>query len=737
MATAITTLADLQNMQDDLSEDYTLSNNIDASGTVGWNILVDQGAWAATTEYVVNDFVTNAGNDYYCKTAHTSGASFSSAYWVETSLSPGDWLGFDPIGLSWDTDPFDGSFDGGEYTISGLYINRPDISYVGLFAATYPTGGATDGLIKNIKLTSVDITGDYLVGGLVGDAYSEIKNCSTTGTVAGKAGGGGVGGLAGYAYTNVYKCWSSCTVTSTTTDYYIGGLLGKAGFSSGETIELCYATGNVTASNADWVGGLVGDGGGGTISNCYAMGVVTGNQYVGGFIARNTGTLDDCYSAGGVVGNSDVGGFCANNTGTITACFWDTQTSGQVSSDGGTGKTTAQMKTESTFTDAGWDFTTIWIIDADINNGYPSFGTFPSVQTLPATRIEATTARINGKVVDDAGDDCEARFRYAEVFQRDDFEWGSDTDPLSDDGGGIDWTISVAGTSVVEIEDAGGVPYAGTRCARLYRDGTNSPRAYFLQTALTSSQVLEFRVRKSETAKLYIVHGNGTYYLLVSLYANEAIYYYDGSTWYDTGATVSVDTWHLISIRNVNWIAATFDIYLDGNLIKTGATMRTTATYSGQVSFQNVAGTSNIYLDNVRVLANRTTTAWDGGSYSTDDPYHKTISGLTAETEYIFATQGRNSGGESLWAAPLFFTTGVSGTRCFTIPDLVDHKGRCPKGARVRAYRVDTHELITEGYLDSNCNATLCGLPNDVDVVFHVTWGGPRTPKRYTREGFS
>jgi len=36
--------------------------------------------------------------------------------------------------------------------------------------------------------------------------------------------------------------------------------------------------------------------------------------------------------------------------------FWDTQTSGQVTSDGGTGKTTAEMQMESTFTDAGWDF---------------------------------------------------------------------------------------------------------------------------------------------------------------------------------------------------------------------------------------------------------------------------------------------------------------------------------------------------------------------------------------------
>jgi hypothetical protein len=40
----------------------------------------------------------------------------------------------------------------------------------------------------------------------------------------------------------------------------------------------------------------------------------------------------------------------------VTTCFWDTQTSGQASSAGGTGKTTAEMQTASTFLDAGWDF---------------------------------------------------------------------------------------------------------------------------------------------------------------------------------------------------------------------------------------------------------------------------------------------------------------------------------------------------------------------------------------------
>ena len=44
------------------------------------------------------------------------------------------------------------------------------------------------------------------------------------------------------------------------------------------------------------------------------------------------------------------------NAGNATGCFWDTQTSGQATSAGGTGKTTAQMQDPNTFRAAGWDF---------------------------------------------------------------------------------------------------------------------------------------------------------------------------------------------------------------------------------------------------------------------------------------------------------------------------------------------------------------------------------------------
>jgi hypothetical protein len=54
---------------------------------------------------------------------------------------------------------------------------------------------------------------------------------------------------------------------------------------------------------------------------------------------------------------TNVGGLVGERvSGTVSDSFWDIETSGQTTSDGGTGKTTAEMQTMSTFTDAGWDF---------------------------------------------------------------------------------------------------------------------------------------------------------------------------------------------------------------------------------------------------------------------------------------------------------------------------------------------------------------------------------------------
>jgi len=111
----------------------------------------------------------------------------------------------------------------------------------------------------------------------------------------------------------------------------------------------------------------------GTVSQCYATGAVTGDWDVGGLLGANEGTVSECYATGAVTGNESVGGLLGANWGTVENSFWDTETSGIATSDGGTGLPTAQMQTLSTFTGAGWDFATVWGM----------LGSYPYLQALP------------------------------------------------------------------------------------------------------------------------------------------------------------------------------------------------------------------------------------------------------------------------------------------------------------------------------------------------------------------
>ncbi len=297
----IENLQDLQDVNNDLTAFYELESDIDASATVGWN----------------------AG------------------------------LGFDPIGTI--PNDFDGNFDGKGFNIINLFINRPLEGQVGLFGSVF--GGAT-GAIRNVTLENCDITGQDWTGALIGRAAGlpgTIENCHSSGSITGN---NDVGGLIGYLLIGCSSCSSSCNVSESAFSARDFG--GLAGLSQG-TVNRCFATGNVNAPTCQSVGGLIGWHGTDLVSDCYARGDVVGDDEVGGFIGTNNGgPIDNCYSTGSVSGTTNVGGFCGRNNDVITDSFWDTETSGMLISDGGTGRTTAQMFTRSTFTDAGWDPVTIW-----------------------------------------------------------------------------------------------------------------------------------------------------------------------------------------------------------------------------------------------------------------------------------------------------------------------------------------------------------------------------------------
>jgi hypothetical protein len=160
-------------------------------------------------------------------------------------------------------------------------------------------------------------------------------------------------------------------VNITASNDYTGALVGT----NGGTLTGCYSTGVV--SGREDVGGLVGDNWG-PVAQCYSACAVSGGNGVGGLMGENSnGTVSNCYSTSVVRGTGQDGGLMGYNRGTVIHCFWDTQTSGQATSAGGTGKSTAEMQTASTFLDAGWDFVNetangsddIWKISEGL--GYP------------------------------------------------------------------------------------------------------------------------------------------------------------------------------------------------------------------------------------------------------------------------------------------------------------------------------------------------------------------------------
>jgi len=136
----------------------------------------------------------------------------------------------------------------------------------------------------------------------------------------------------------------------------VGPLVGRM---AEGTISHCYVYGGGAVGDVS-VGGLVG-GNSGDIVNCYSridVSSISGHGPVGGLMGIGYGgSVSNCYSTGKLFGNEGaIGGLVGAGVPNVMNSFWDVNNSDCNSSAGGTGKTTVEMQTESTFTDAGWDF---------------------------------------------------------------------------------------------------------------------------------------------------------------------------------------------------------------------------------------------------------------------------------------------------------------------------------------------------------------------------------------------
>ncbi len=248
------------------------------------------------------------------------------------------------------------TFEGQGYEIRDLFIDHPGENYVGLIGIV-----DVEGVIENLGMVDAYVVGDMVTGGLVGASAGTVTNSYVTGSVAGNHSVGGLVGSNGGGGTVSY-CYFNGSVTGFA---HVGCLVGSNGDA---VVSNSYSTGN--ANGAGSVGGLVGrnwdlDG---TVSNSYSTSNVTGVKWVGGLVGENSGTLRYCYAMGNVTGDDGVGGLVGYSSfGSTTNCFWDTETSGQANSDGGTGRTTMEMQNLATFSGAGWS-----IIGVALNETNPA-----------------------------------------------------------------------------------------------------------------------------------------------------------------------------------------------------------------------------------------------------------------------------------------------------------------------------------------------------------------------------
>ncbi len=283
-----------------------------------------------------------------------------------------DGCGFSPIGS--DSTSFTGSYNGQGYTIDGLFINRPDTDNVGFF------GLGCDCEISNVQLMNINITGQNCVGGLAGQWSENViaTGCKINGYIYSESCAGLVVGSMGNDIT-VQDCCTSEYVSSNV--YHVGGITGLIEGSA--TIERCCNSATVHGWNrmggiAGWISGHA------YIGNCYSTGSISGYGGTFGGLIGFCGNSEvvHCYSTGNVSEHSNSGGLIGvSYISSVEDCFWDVDTSGYDTSSGGTGLTTAEMKTLSTYIDAGWDFVAesdngsddYWDMDIynEYSDGYP------------------------------------------------------------------------------------------------------------------------------------------------------------------------------------------------------------------------------------------------------------------------------------------------------------------------------------------------------------------------------
>lgn len=300
----------------------------------------------------LNNIRDNLSGKYYL----TNDIVFNSQDFANGGQFYNNGNGWIPIGSY--SNSFTGVLDGNGHTITGLVINnsqsREMFDGVGLI-------GTNNGIVRNLGMENISVTNTSTInaqaGGIVGynDFDGEITNCYVSGnsSIKTNAYSSYSGGIAGYSTGAISNCYntskvtakSSCSLRDVAT--YAGGITAV---NSNNKIINCYNTGSIESLSdvsgeyyarcmaGGICGGLTADS---VVKNSHNTGTISTSvsgskyafvskpNYAAGIVADNEGNIENCYNTGKVISTlvnpsshrTNAAGIASNNSGTVKECY--------------------------------------------------------------------------------------------------------------------------------------------------------------------------------------------------------------------------------------------------------------------------------------------------------------------------------------------------------------------------------------------------------------------------------
>ena len=200
--------------QNPLTASYRLANNIDASATEEWDMVLDQQPPV---------ILGAPGDPQFVQSIPPTGFDPDPEPVSTAAVA----RGFSPIEGD-DGEGFSGVFDGGGYAVYGLRINRSERGDVGLF------GNLAGATVSNLGIIGQVVGGEGAVGGLAGrqQENSVVEKSWFSGRVEGEYDVGGlIGGL--YSDSVIRSSWS------------LGAEAGLVGYTEGAGIDNSWSLGAI------------------------------------------------------------------------------------------------------------------------------------------------------------------------------------------------------------------------------------------------------------------------------------------------------------------------------------------------------------------------------------------------------------------------------------------------------------------------------------------------------------